>query len=277
MAVPPAQVAAVLDMQSLTAFEQLLGGLSSSDNTARTQYELLFNETKKQPDLLCLQLVRAMRTSGAVETREMASILLRRVLTKDEVSLWANLQLQTQDGVKSELLKSLTEEGTKSITRKVCDIVCELAAGILEEGKWPELLPFLFQCVTNGTPTLKESALNIFAQLAEYIGEALVPHLAMLHGILRQSLADANRPIQLAALRACCCFVESLENPSDRAKFQDLLPAMLATLGGALSGGDEDDAQEALGLFVELAGSDPRFVKVSLAFPKSQHCVLIQD
>ena len=49
MAVPPAQVAAVLDMQSLTAFEQLLGGLSSSDNTARTQYELLFNETKKQP------------------------------------------------------------------------------------------------------------------------------------------------------------------------------------------------------------------------------------
>jgi len=265
MAVPPAQVAAVLDMQSLTAFEQLLGGLSSSDNTARTQYELLFNETKKQPDLLCLQLVRAMRTSGAVETREMASILLRRVLTKDEVSLWANLQLQTQDGVKSELLKSLTEEGTKSITRKVCDIVCELAAGILEEGKWPELLPFLFQCVTNGTPTLKESALNIFAQLAEYIGEALVPHLAMLHGILRQSLADANRPIQLAALRACCCFVESLENPSDRAKFQDLLPAMLATLGGALSGGDEDDAQEALGLFVELAGSDPRFVKKHLS------------
>ena len=263
--VPAAQVAAVLDMSSLTAFEQLLGGLSSADNAARVQYESLFNECKKQPDLLCLQLTRAMRTSGAQETREMASILLRRVLTKDEVSLWANLQQQTQDGVKGELLKLLQEESTRSIVRKACDTICELAAGILEEGKWPELLPFLFQCVTNGTVNLKESALNIFAQLAEYIGDALVPHLATLHGILAQCLANPERAIQLAALRACCCFVESLENPSDRSKFQDLLPAMLATLGAALQGGDEADAQEALGLFVELAGSDPRFVRKHLS------------
>ena len=40
--------------------------------------------------------------------------------------------------------------------------------------------------------------------------------------------------MRLAALRACCCFVGSLENPTDRAKFQDLLPAMLQTLGTAL-------------------------------------------
>ena len=263
--VPAAQVAAVLDMSSLTAFEQLLGGLSSADNATRTQYESLFNECKKQPDLLCLQLTRAMRSSGAQETREMASILLRRVLTKDEVSLWANLQQQTQDGVKGELLKVLQEESVRSIVRKACDTVCELAAGILEEGKWPELLPFLFQCVTSGTANLKESALNVFAQLAEYIGDALVPHLATLHGILSQRLADPERSTQLAALRACCCFVESLENPADRAKFQDLLPAMLATLGAALQGGDEADAQEALGLFVELAGSDPRFVRKHLS------------
>ena len=92
-----------------------------------------------------------------------------------------------------------------------------------------------------------------------------MPHLATLHGILAQCLQAPERPIQLAALRACCCFVESLENPTDRGKFQDLLPAMLATLGGALQGGDEADAQEALGLFVELAGSDPRFVRKHLS------------
>ena len=266
IAVPAEQVAAVLDMQSLVAFEQLLGGLSASDNAARAQYEAIFNESKKQPDLLCLQLVRALRTSGATETREMASILLRRVLTKDEVSVWANLQAQTQEGIKGELLKSLQEESAKSIVRKVRDVVCELAAGIFDDGKWPELMPFLFNCVVNAqNPPLRESALIVFAQLAEYIGESLVPHLATLHQILGQCLQAAERPVQLAALRACCCFVESLENPADRAKFQDLLPAMLATLGGALQGGDEADAQEALGLFVELAGSDPRFVRKHLA------------
>ena len=193
-AVSAAQVSAVLDMSTLAAFEQLLGGLSSADNAARAQYEALFNECKKQPDVLCLQLVRALRTSTAQETREMASILLRRVLTKDEVSLWANLQAQTQDGIKGELLKSIQEESVKSITRKVCDTVCELAAGIFEDGKWPELLPFLFQCVTAGTPNLRESALNVFAQLAQYVGESLVPHLATLHGILAQCLQAPSGP-----------------------------------------------------------------------------------
>jgi hypothetical protein len=68
----------------------------------------------------------------------------------------------------------------------VCDTVGELAAGIYDDGKWPELLPFLFTCVTQGQETLKESALNVFAQLAEYLGESLVPHLDTLHGILAQ-------------------------------------------------------------------------------------------
>lgn len=171
--------------------------LRLGDNTHRTQYEAIFNECKKQPDMLCLQLVRTLRTSQATETREMSSILLRRVLTKDEVSLWANLQAQTQDGIKGELLKSLQEETTKSITRKVCDTVCELAAGIFEEGKWPELLPFLFQCVTAGGEPLKEAALNIFAQLAEYIGDSLVPHLATLHGILAQCLQGGEMSVRL--------------------------------------------------------------------------------
>ena len=264
MAVSAAQVQAVLDMSNLTAFEQLLGGLTSVDNSARTQYEALFNECKKQGDVLCLQLVKALRTSAQVETREMAAILLRRVLTKDEVSLWANLQAQTQAGIKSELLKSLHEEQNKRIAGKVGDTVSELAAGVYEEG-WPELLPFLFQCVTTGSDALKATALNVFGELAAYIGDSLVPHLATLHGILAQCLQAADMEVKLASLRACCAFVDSLENQHDRAKFQDLLPAMLATLGGALQGGDEADAQEALGLFVELAGSDPRFVRKHLA------------
>lgn len=264
MAVPAAQVQAVLDMSNLTAFEQLLGGLTSVDNAARTQYESLFNECKKQGDVLCLQLVKALRTSAIVETREMAAILLRRVLTKDEVSLWANLQPQTQAGIKGELLKSLHEEQNKRIAGKVGDTVSELAAGVYEEG-WPELLPFLFQCVTGGADPLKVTALNVFGELAAYIGDSLVPHLATLHGILGQCLQAADMEVKLASLRACCAFVDSLENQHDRAKFQDLLPAMLQTLGGALQGGDEASAQDALSMFVELAGSDPRFVRKHLA------------
>ena len=226
---------AVLDMSTLAAFEQLLGGLSSVDNAARAQYEALFNECKKQPDVLCLQLVRALRTSAQVETREMASILLRRVLTKDEVSLWANLQAQTQEGIKGELLKSLQEESAKSIVRKVRDVVCELAAGIFEDGKWPELSPSSSSASPTGSrrssrrPQRLRPARRVHRRLAR-----AAPRHAARHP--RAVPAGCGAEVKLASLRACCAFVDSLENQHDRAKFQDLLPAMLQTLGGALQG-----------------------------------------
>ena len=216
MAVSAAQVQAVLDMSNLTAFEQLLGGLTSVDNSARTQYEAVqrVQEAGRRARLSS----EALRTSAQVETREMAAILLRRVLTKDEVSLWANLQAQTQAGIKSELLKSLHEEQNKRIAGKVGDTVSELAAGVYEEG-WPELLPFLFQCVTTGSDALQVTALNVFGELAAYIGDSLVPHLATLHGI-RAVPAGCGHGGELASLRACCAFADSLRTsttgPSSR-------------------------------------------------------------
>jgi hypothetical protein len=65
--------------------------------------------------------------------------------------------------------------------RQVGDTVCELAAGILEEGGWPELLPFLFQAVQGGPDALRESALLIFAQLTAFIGAQMAPYISTLH------------------------------------------------------------------------------------------------
>ena len=59
--------------------------------------------------------------------------------------------------------------------------------------------------------------------------------------------------------------VGALEEPRQRAAFQDMVPAMLRTLGAALNGGNELSAQEALSLFVELAESDARFVRRHLS------------
>jgi hypothetical protein len=32
----------------------------------------------------------------------------------------------------------------KTIVKNLCDTVAELAASIMEDGQWPELLPFMF-------------------------------------------------------------------------------------------------------------------------------------
>jgi len=102
---------------------------------------------------------------------------------------------------------------------QVCDTVAELAAGILEGGDWPELLPFMFQCVQSGQPRLAEAALLVFAQLARYLADTLRQYLGTLHGVRppgprspvrelhgggRNPVAHVGQPALLLARRVAC-------------------------------------------------------------------------
>nr|GFA71929.1 importin-5 like [Tanacetum cinerariifolium] len=59
-------------------------------------------------------------------------------------------------------------------------------------------------------------------------------------------------------------FIQCLESGNDRDRFQDLLPGMMLCLTEALNGGNEATAQEALELLIELAGTEPRFLRRQL-------------
>ncbi|XP_076913709.1 uncharacterized protein LOC143572424 isoform X2 [Bidens hawaiensis] len=148
--------------------------------------------------------------------------------------------------------------------KKLCDTVSELASVILPDNGWPELLPFMFQCVSSDSVKLQESAFLIFAQLSQYIGETLIPHIKHLHGVFLQCLTTSgSADVRIAALSAVINFIQCLSS-GDRDRFQDLLPAMMTTLTEALNGGQEATAQEALELLIELAGTEPRFLRRQL-------------
>lgn len=199
----------------------------------------------------------------------MSAVLLRRILTVSENDesqskrLYNLLLPTTQLTLKSTLLESVSRESSKSISKKLCDTVSELASLILPENNgWTELLPFMFQCVTSGNDRHKESALLIFAQLAHYIGETLVPHLETLHAVFLGCLGvGVDSDVRVAALGASINFIQCLERASDIDKFHDLLPLMMQTLTEALNSGEESTAQEALELLIELAGTEPRFLR----------------
>ncbi|KAM5550342.1 hypothetical protein ABKV19_027497 [Rosa sericea] len=249
-------------------FETLISHLMSSSNEQRSQAEALFNLCKQaHPDALLLKLVHVLQASTRPESRTMSVILLRRQLTRDDSFLWPRLSASTQSTLKSTLLTCLQSESTKSMSKKLCDTVSELASAILPDNQWPELLPFMFHCVTSENSKLQESALLIFAQLAHYIGETLVPQLTTLHSVFYQCLSNAagkSGDVRIAALGASVNFIQCLTSASDRDRFQDLLPLMMQTLTEALNGGQEATAQEALELLIELAGTEPRFLRRQL-------------
>ncbi|KAI5429923.1 hypothetical protein KIW84_034488 [Lathyrus oleraceus] len=118
------------------------------------------------------------------EARAMSAILLRKQLTRDDSFLWPHLSPQTHSSLKSLLLSSIQTENSKSISKKLCDTISELAS---------------------------------------------------VH-------------------RVC-------PGSAERDRFQDLLPAMMTTLTETLNSGQEATAQEALESLIELARTEPRFLR----------------
>ncbi|XP_050216115.1 uncharacterized protein LOC126667195 [Mercurialis annua] len=269
-----AQLAAILG-QDPAPFETLISSLMSSSNEQRSQAELLFNLCKQtDPNSLSLKLSHILQFSPHIEARAMAAVLLRKLLTSRDSSdedtasyLWPRLSLATQSSIKSILLTCIQHEQTKSIIKKLCDTVSELASNILlpDSNGWPELLPFMFNCVSSDSAKLQESAFLIFAQLSQYIGDSLILYIKELHAVFLQCLnSSPNFDVKIAALNAVINFIQCLNSSAERDRFQDLLPAMMRTLTEALNNGNEATAQEALELLIELAGTEPRFLRRQL-------------
>ncbi|KAL3529778.1 hypothetical protein ACH5RR_009100 [Cinchona calisaya] len=260
-----AQLAAILGHDP-APFETLISHLMSSSNEQRSQAESIFNLIKQtDPNSLALKLAQIFSASPHAEARAMSAILLRKQLTGDASYIWSRLNPATQSTIKSVLLTSIQNETSKSIIKKLCDTISELASSILPENEWPELLPFMFQCVTSNDAKLQESAFFIFSQLAQCTEDTLVPYIKDLHAVFLQVLNhSSSSDVKIAALSAVIYFIQFLNDPSDRDRFQDLLPVMMRTLTQALNGAEEATAQEALELLIELAGMEPRFLRRQL-------------
>ena len=149
----------------------------STQNEVRSQAEKVFGACKQHQADACVQrLVHVLKNSQQLELRGLCAVLLRKALTSDaDNKTWKSLTQPTQQGMKTELLTLIKDEQNKQTAKMVCDTVSDVGAMLLEEQQWPELLPFMFQCVQSGDDTLLERVLRIFAQLVVSIELTLSP------------------------------------------------------------------------------------------------------
>ena len=68
-------------------------------------------------------------------------------------------------------------------------------------------------------------------------------------------------PVRNAALKALASFLLAVESKAERQPFQELVPGMLQTIADALSANEEQECRDALEVFVEIAESQPTFLK----------------
>uniref|UniRef100_A0A8C0XP96 Importin N-terminal domain-containing protein n=1 Tax=Castor canadensis TaxID=51338 RepID=A0A8C0XP96_CASCN len=110
-------------------FYLLLGNLLSPDNNIPGQSKITF----------LLQAIR--NTTTAEEARQMAAVLLRRLLSSAFDEVYPTLPSDVQTAIKSELLMIIQMETQSSMRKKICDIAAELARNLIDEdgnNQWPE-------------------------------------------------------------------------------------------------------------------------------------------
>lgn len=66
-----------------------------------------------------------------IQVRQMAAVLLRRLLSSSFEDVYPSLAVDVQTAVKTELLASIQLDGSSSIRKKICDVAAELARNLL--------------------------------------------------------------------------------------------------------------------------------------------------
>jgi hypothetical protein len=236
-------------------FEPVVIAAMSPERGVRQQAEAVVVRTRDvTPDVYLCSLATLLRESANSAVRQFAAVMLRQALA-GEVKALAAAAPATVQLVQQTLMHLFRVEDSRSIRRKVCDVVGVLAAKLLGDGAWPSLLPLVFEMYQAPTaaPMHKESCLDVVAAVAEYVVAALQPHAATLLPMLQGGLQDAaSSDVRLAAMRATVSLLLSLDR-SERRNLATVVPVMFASLQAAYATKDDGDVRETLELLAEFA------------------------
>ncbi|XP_053273544.1 importin-5 [Pleuronectes platessa] len=245
-------------------FYLLLGNLMSPDNDVRKQSEETY-DTIPGPNKITFLLQAIRDASAAEEVRQMAAVLLRRLLSSSFEEIYPGLTLEMQTVIKTELLTSIQQETLPNIRKKVCDIAAELCRNLIDDdgnNQWPELLKFLFDSVNSDNVGLREAALHIFWNFPGIFGNQQQHYMEVIKRMLVQCMQDqANPHIRTLAARAAASFILSNEGNTALLKhFSDLLPGILQAVNESCYQSDDS----VLKSLVEIADTAPKYLRPNL-------------
>uniref|UniRef100_A0A671P5U2 Importin-5 n=1 Tax=Sinocyclocheilus anshuiensis TaxID=1608454 RepID=A0A671P5U2_9TELE len=245
-------------------FYLLLSNLMSPDNTVRKQSEETYDTIPGQTKIsFLLQAIRD--ASAAEEVKQMAAVLLRRLLSSSFEEVYPSLAIDVQTAIRTELLAGIQSEVSSNIRKKVCDIAAELSRNLIDDdgnNQWPEILKFLFDSVNSQDVSLREAALHIFWNFPGIFGNQQQHYMEVIKRMLVQCMQDQENPqIRTLAARAAASFVLSNESNTALLKhFSDLLPGILQAVNESCYRGDDS----VLKSLVEIADTAPKYLRPNL-------------
>eukprot|EP01102_Stenamoeba_stenopodia_P001227 TRINITY_DN1105_c0_g1_i3.p1 TRINITY_DN1105_c0_g1~~TRINITY_DN1105_c0_g1_i3.p1 ORF type:complete len:762 (-),score=222.20 TRINITY_DN1105_c0_g1_i3:1190-3475(-) len=251
-----------MTVSSLEDFQRMLMQMLSPNNEERKAAEEAYNRLKEQHPNQCFSTLFELGVKHAdPKFREQCFIFLRRSVVNGEISKPEAAQAKL--AIRNGLLHSLECEQSHHARSTICNLIAEF--GMEGLANWPELLPALLNLTKSQSEALRESALLIFNEMASSIIDLLKPHLHIYREVFLAGLNDPSLKVKLAALTATATVISSLPKPAERNIFQNLVPAMLGALAGALNEQKEEEATAAIEVFIDLAEVEAVFLRPHIA------------
>ncbi|KAL5056547.1 hypothetical protein RYX36_037229 [Vicia faba] len=193
-----------LSREDIMAIQNLIELCLQSYMNPKEVVETLLVQAKIEPDFT--QLVWKKLEE---ENQEFFKAYYLRLRLKEQITEFNRLLKEQAElsQLQSTFVASLPNSNgshskpVKSIAKKLCDTISELASALLSEdlASWPDLLPLLFQLFTSPDARLQEISLLVFAQLAHYIALALLHrhHMSASLLLLPASILFSVSPLPL--------------------------------------------------------------------------------
>eukprot|EP00301_Raphidiophrys_heterophryoidea_P019932 c4748_g2_i1.p1 GENE.c4748_g2_i1~~c4748_g2_i1.p1 ORF type:complete len:1121 (+),score=367.41 c4748_g2_i1:106-3363(+) len=240
----------------------LLQQLMSSDNNIRSEGERILEALKQNPEQLVSGLLNIAAAEQAPDDiRLMATLLIRKVLVRDEETVWEKLSPEQKMATKQTLLSLLLAELPKNRRRKICDTIAEIIS--TKEGESVvQLLPQLLEWSVGQNLALRLSGLLIISQLCKEVDEPeeFAPFVNGLLNIVQQNM-QLTTPEHLNLRVAALDVYGSISSIGDKAtieNWQSLLPLAIQLIGDVLNLGLEPEARTALQILISIGEADSK-------------------
>jgi hypothetical protein len=137
-----------------------------------------------------------------------------------------------------------------SLLKRKGDLISKIYA---KQDKNEELLGELLQWANNENSNARLFAMYLFEVLSDVhlTEEQLIKHKDALMMVFSKSFQDDDVKVRVAALKACTCFMTSIDDSDVAMTFKPVVPTLLSTVVEALKT-DEDQGKMALSSMDEL-------------------------
>ncbi|KXS17792.1 ARM repeat-containing protein [Gonapodya prolifera JEL478] len=222
----------------LLQLETLLKQVSSADTTKiRDATNTLKSDFFSRPECVPALTELASRSADPA-IRQLAAVELRKHLAKQ----WPAVDPATQDGIRKHLLEHIVVEPNNLVRHALARAISAIAKLDLPDNKWPDLLPFLYQCCQSPNVAHREVGVYALYTLFETIADALQNEIKQMFVIFTHTINDPeSKEVRVTTMQALGKVAEFVETDSteDVKLFRDLIPPMVKVLQQCLEDGDE--------------------------------------